>query len=131
MLQPLGLGATMTALRAASALMILLAGVAAGLVEGVTAQTTPTGRAISTSPTRIALWLGGQPKSVQAIATTRLHDIEVENTATAIFDYGTGQIGQFYVSTAEVALAETVEEVVAEIVLKVAQLPADRRLGGA
>jgi predicted dehydrogenase len=55
------------------------------------------------------LWLGGQPKSVQAIATTRLHDIEVENTATAIFDYGTGQIGQFYVSTAEVALAETVE----------------------
>jgi predicted dehydrogenase len=54
------------------------------------------------------LWLGGQPKSVQAIATTRLHNIEVENTATAIFDYGTGQIGQFYVSTAEVALAETV-----------------------
>ncbi len=55
------------------------------------------------------IWLGGQPKSVQAIATTRLHDIEVENTAAAIFDYGTGQIGQFYVSTAEIALAETVE----------------------
>lgn len=55
------------------------------------------------------LWLGGQPKSVQAIAVTRLHTIEVENTATAIFDYGTGQIGQFYVSTAEVALAETME----------------------
>ena len=33
-----------------SALMILLAGVAAGLVDGVIAQTTPTGRAISTMP---------------------------------------------------------------------------------
>ena len=45
----------MTALRAASALMILLAGVAAGLVEGVTAQTTPTGRAISMMPARFVL----------------------------------------------------------------------------
>ena len=47
---PFGEGATMTALRALSALMILLAGVAAGLVEGVTRATTPTGRAISTRP---------------------------------------------------------------------------------
>jgi len=46
----LGEGATITALRPLSALMILLAGVAAGLVEGVIAHTTPTGRAISTSP---------------------------------------------------------------------------------
>ena len=48
--QPLGEGATMTALRPLSALMILLIGVAAGLVDGVTAQTTPTGRAISVMP---------------------------------------------------------------------------------
>ena len=48
--QPLGEGATMTALRPFRALMILLAGVAAGLVEGVIAQTTPTGRAISVMP---------------------------------------------------------------------------------
>ena len=48
--QPLGEGATMTALAPLSALMILLAGVAAGLVEGVMAQTTPTGRAISVTP---------------------------------------------------------------------------------
>ena len=40
----------MTALRPFSALMILLAGVAPGLVEGVIAATTPTARAISTMP---------------------------------------------------------------------------------
>src|SRR3954465_12606870 len=48
--QPLGDGATITAFRPFSALMILLAGVAPGLVDGVTAHTTPTGRAISTMP---------------------------------------------------------------------------------
>ena len=48
--QPLGDGATITALRPFSALMILLAGVAPGLVDGVIAQTTPTGRAISIRP---------------------------------------------------------------------------------
>jgi hypothetical protein len=47
---PLGDGATITALRALRLLMILFAGVAAGLVEGVTAQTTPTGRPISMIP---------------------------------------------------------------------------------
>ncbi len=40
----------MIALRPFSALMMLLAGVAAGLVDGVIAATTPTGRAISISP---------------------------------------------------------------------------------
>ena len=49
-LRPLGLGATTIALRAFSAFRILLAGVAAGLVDGVIAATTPTGRAISTTP---------------------------------------------------------------------------------
>lgn len=55
------------------------------------------------------LWIGGQPKTVQAIATTRLHDIEVENTAAAICDYGDGKVGMFYVSTAELATAERME----------------------
>ena len=50
--QPFGDGATITALRPFSALMILLAGVAPGLVDGVIAATTPTGRAISINPTR-------------------------------------------------------------------------------
>ena len=40
----------MTALPHFSALMMLLAGVAAGLVDGTTAATTPTGRAISVMP---------------------------------------------------------------------------------
>src|SRR5476651_1414852 len=47
---PFGDGATITALPHFSALMILLAGVAAGLVDGVIAATTPTARAISTIP---------------------------------------------------------------------------------
>ncbi len=55
MLQPLGDGATMTALRPFSALRILFAGVAPGFVDGVTAQTTPTGRAISTIPVTSSL----------------------------------------------------------------------------
>ena len=38
------------ALRPLRALRVLLSGVAMGLVEGVTAPTTPTGRAISTKP---------------------------------------------------------------------------------
>ena len=42
----------MIALRPLSALTMLLAGVAAGLVDGVIAATTPTGRAISISPRR-------------------------------------------------------------------------------
>ena len=49
-LQPLGEGATITALPNFNALMMLLAGVAPGLVEGTTAATTPAGRAISVMP---------------------------------------------------------------------------------
>lgn len=55
------------------------------------------------------LWIGGQPKSVQAIAATRLHTIEVENTGAALCDYGDGKIGMFYVSTAELATEEKME----------------------
>ena len=57
------------------------------------------------------LWIGGQPKSVQAIATTRLHTIEVENTVTAICDYGEGKTGTFYASTTEAGMLETLEVV--------------------
>jgi predicted dehydrogenase len=55
------------------------------------------------------LWLGGAPRSVQGIARTRLHQIEVENTDLSILDYENGQVGWFYVSTAEVPGGETVE----------------------
>jgi hypothetical protein len=47
---PLGDGATTIALPHFSALMMLLAGVAAGFVEGTTAPMTPSGRAISVMP---------------------------------------------------------------------------------
>lgn len=55
------------------------------------------------------VWMGGLPERVQGIATTRLHDIEVENTALAIFDYGDGKIGWLYASTAEVPGGERIE----------------------
>ncbi len=56
------------------------------------------------------VWLaGGSPRSVQALADTRLHTIEVENTALAICDFGNGKIGSFYASTAEVPGGERVE----------------------
>jgi len=57
------------------------------------------------------LWIGGQPQSIQAIATTRLHTIEVENNVAAICDYGNGKVGTFYVSTAEAGTPETLEVV--------------------
>lgn len=55
------------------------------------------------------LWIGGAPQSVQAIATTRLHNIEVENTALAICDYGNGKVGMFYATTAEAPTSERIE----------------------
>jgi predicted dehydrogenase len=56
------------------------------------------------------VWLaGGSPLSVQAIADTRMHTIEVENTAMAICDFGNSKIGYFYASTAEVPGGERIE----------------------
>ena len=56
------------------------------------------------------IWLmGAQPQSVQAMADTRLHTIEVENTAMALVDFGPGKMGYFYASTAEVPGGERVE----------------------
>ncbi len=57
------------------------------------------------------LWIGGKPKSAQAIAATRLHNIEVENLALSILDYGNGKVGWIYASTAEIPLPERFEVV--------------------
>jgi len=46
-------------------------------------------------------WIGGMPKRVVAILNTRLHHIEVENTANVICDYGGGKTGAIYATTAE------------------------------
>lgn len=46
-------------------------------------------------------WIGGMPKRVMAMVSTRHHRIEVENTANAILDYGDGRTGSIYASTAE------------------------------
>ena len=48
--RPPGDGAMTIALRPLSAIIVLFTGVAAGLVDGVTAQTTPTGFAYFTRP---------------------------------------------------------------------------------
>lgn len=45
-------------------------------------------------------WLGGMPTSVLASVGTRIHTIEVENTAEALLQYADGAMGHFYVSTA-------------------------------
>ena len=56
------------------------------------------------------IWLMGEtPRAVQAMVQTRLHEIEVENTAMAIVDFGPGKLGYFYASTAEVPGGERVE----------------------
>jgi len=55
------------------------------------------------------VWLGGSPQSVQALALTRHHKIEVDNTALSIFDYGNGKVGWLYVSTAELLTGERLE----------------------
>ena len=56
------------------------------------------------------IWLmGHNPRAVQAMADTRLHQIEVENTAMALVDFGPGKMGYFYASTAEVPGGERVE----------------------
>jgi predicted dehydrogenase len=45
-------------------------------------------------------WLGGMPDRVMCSLATRIHRIEVENTAEAVFHYADGRMGHFYVSTA-------------------------------
>ena len=100
-LQPLGDGATMTALRPFSALMILLAGVAAGLVEGVMAQTTPTGRAISMMPLRRIL--GDHADRLRALQVAQQAEglaVVLAHLVGDVADAGVGhgQLGQLAVA---------------------------------
>lgn len=46
-------------------------------------------------------YVAGLPKTVTANVQTRTHQIEVENTANAILDYGGGKMGYIYATTAE------------------------------
>ncbi len=55
------------------------------------------------------VWLGGMPARVQALTLTRLHQIETENTAIAILDYGGGKAGWFTISTADTLGGERLE----------------------
>lgn len=54
-------------------------------------------------------WLVGMPERVQALTLTRLHQIETENTAVSILDYGGGKAGWFYISTADALEDERIE----------------------
>lgn len=45
-------------------------------------------------------WIGGMPKRMGAMLATRDHDIEVEDTANILLDYGDGKNGYIYASTA-------------------------------
>lgn len=49
----------------------------------------------------LLILLGGMPRRVTANVQTRVHQIEVENTANAILDYGDGKMGYLYATTAE------------------------------
>jgi predicted dehydrogenase len=46
-------------------------------------------------------WIGGMPKRVHAVISTREHKIEVEDTANAVCEYERGKIGYIYATTAE------------------------------
>lgn len=49
----------------------------------------------------LLLWLGGQPRAVTAQTFTRAHQIEVEDTVSALLDYGGGHTGYLYTTTAQ------------------------------
>jgi len=51
-------------------------------------------------------WIGGMPGKVIGLVHTRAHDIEVEDTANFLCDYGGGKVGYFYASTADEPGAE-------------------------
>ena len=55
------------------------------------------------------IWLAGMPARVQTLTLTRLHQIETENTAVSILDYGDGKAGWFYISTADTLEDERIE----------------------
>jgi predicted dehydrogenase len=47
------------------------------------------------------IWLSGHPTGVRAMTDTRFHRIEVEDTAEALLDYGSGHTGYLYTTTSE------------------------------
>jgi len=46
-------------------------------------------------------WIGGMPKRIMGLLSTRAHRIEVEDTANFLCDYGRGKVGYLYTTTAE------------------------------
>ncbi len=46
-------------------------------------------------------WIAGLPKRVLGLLDTRIHTIEVEDTANFLCDYGGGKVGYIYATTAE------------------------------
>jgi predicted dehydrogenase len=46
-------------------------------------------------------WIGGMPRRVMGLLDTRTHEIEVEDTANFLCDYGGGKVGYVYATTAE------------------------------
>ncbi len=46
-------------------------------------------------------WIGGMPKRIMGLLSTRMHNIEVEDTANFLLDYGDGKVGYIYATTAE------------------------------
>ena len=46
-------------------------------------------------------WIVGMPKKVLGLIATRCHEIEVEDCANFLLDYGDGKVGYIYATTAE------------------------------
>jgi len=46
-------------------------------------------------------WIGGMPTRITAVLKTRVHNIEVENSANIICEYGDAKVGYIYATTAE------------------------------
>ncbi|MCL4543775.1 MAG: Gfo/Idh/MocA family oxidoreductase [Chloroflexi bacterium] len=46
-------------------------------------------------------WLAGLPRRIKASALTRTHDIDVENTVSALLEHGPERVDSFYTTTAE------------------------------
>ena len=47
------------------------------------------------------VWIAGLPQRVIGVLATRIHNIEVEDTANFLCDYGGGKLGYIYATTAE------------------------------
>ena len=52
-------------------------------------------------PIDVFCWLGGMPVRLWGFTSTRLHDIETEDMASAVVEYPTGSQGLFHASTCE------------------------------